>query len=141
MQVTRQNPIIPPIAMSFAEYIQTLPLWDRRLLQNVEITDVAGLIAHLRSDQPLFVVSDGGASDERGSFGALLATDDEIFVKLSGSTEGAAPGSFRAESYGCLAIFRLVYHFRQYHLIDSITCLHHFYCDNQGLITRLGYHS
>jgi hypothetical protein len=90
-------------------------------------------------DQPLFAVSHGGASDERGSFGALLATDDEIFVRISGSTEGAAPGSFRAESYGCLAIFRFVYHFRQYHLIDPITCLHHFYCDNQGLITRMNH--
>jgi hypothetical protein len=137
MQVSRQNPAIPPIATSFPDYIQTLPLWDRRLLQNVEITEVAVLLALLRLDEPLFVVSDGRASDERGSFGALLATDNEIFVRISGSTEGAAPGSFRAESYGCLAIFRLVYHFRQYHLIDPITCLHHFYCDNQGLITRL----
>jgi hypothetical protein len=58
-------------------------------------------------------------------------------VKISGSTEGAAPGSFRAESYGCLTIFRLMYHFRRYHIIDPITCLHHFYCDIQGLITRL----
>jgi hypothetical protein len=58
-------------------------------------------------------------------------------VKISGSTEGALPGSLRAESYGCLAIFRLVYHFHLYYKLDPILCRNAFHCDNKGLIPRL----
>jgi hypothetical protein len=64
---------------------------------------------------------------------------DAIFVKISGSTEGALPGSFRAESYGCLAILRFVYNFHLYHHLDPILCRNSFYCDNKGLITRLDF--
>jgi hypothetical protein len=62
----------------FYAYIQTLPLWDRQVLQHVDIPDSAALISYL--------LSDGGDADELGSFGALLATDDIFFVKLLGST-------------------------------------------------------
>jgi hypothetical protein len=88
----------------FSSYLSALPSWDRRLLQQVEILDAKALIEHLQTDQVLFVVSDGGADAECGSYGAVLTTVDAVVVKISGSTEGALPGSFRAESYGCLAI-------------------------------------
>jgi hypothetical protein len=55
----------------------------------------------------------------------------------SGSTEGALPGSFRAESYGCLAVLRFVYHFRLFHGSDPILCRNTFFCDNEGLIKQL----
>jgi hypothetical protein len=79
----------PPLKAptTFNAYIATLPLWDRRLLQKVDITDDNALQAYLLSNQFVYVVSDGGAANERGSFGAVLAYT--IFVKLSGSTEGA----------------------------------------------------
>jgi hypothetical protein len=137
MKVGRQLSISDDTPTSFDSYIQILPLWDHRLLQHVDIKDVSSLIAHLCSDVPLFIVSDGNAADALGSYGALLGTEESTLVTVSGSTEGASPGSFRAESYGCLAIFCFLYYFRMYHGIDPITCLHHFYCDNQGLITRL----
>jgi hypothetical protein len=85
------------------------------------------------------LVSDGGAAGDVGSFGALLASDDAIFVKLSGTTEGALPGSFCAESYGCLAIFRFLYHFRRYHHPNPGRCRNTFYCNNLGLIKRLDF--
>jgi hypothetical protein len=114
-----------------------LPDWDRCLLQHVEILDPAALIAYFLTEDILYVVSDGGADADRGSYGALLASADAIFAKISGSTEGSLPGSFRAESYGCLAIVRLVYHFHPYYNLDPILCCNSFYCDNKGLITRL----
>jgi hypothetical protein len=96
-------------------------------------------MAYFLTGDTLYVVSDGGADGDRGSYGALLASEENIFVKISGSTEGALPGSFRAESYGCLAILRLVYHFHLYHRLDPILCKNSFYCDNKGLISRLAF--
>jgi hypothetical protein len=127
----------PPLPASLSEYLSALPSWDCRLLQHVELPDAQALTDYLLTDGALFVVSDGGASDERGAYGAVLATADAILVKISGSTEGALPGSFRAESYGCLAILRFLYHFRRYNQLDPILCRNNFYCDNKGLITRL----
>jgi hypothetical protein len=71
------------------------------------------------------------------AFGALAASDDTTFATVSGTTEGALPGSFRAESYGCLTILQFLYHFTRYHQVQSILSSTKFYCDNLGLITRL----
>jgi hypothetical protein len=122
---------------SFQVYLSMLPNWAGRLLQHVEILDAEALIAYFLMEDILYVVSDGGADDDRGSYGALLASAENIFAKLSGSTEGSLQGSFRAESYGCLAFVRLVYPFHLYHNLDPILCRNSFYCDNKGLIARL----
>jgi hypothetical protein len=136
--MVRRQPVPPSLLPStFDDYIQQLPSWDHRLLLAIDLLDGPALIAHFLLDEPLFLVSDGGAAGEVGSFGTLLATGDVIFVKLSGTTEGTLSGSFRAESYGCLALLRFVYHFRQYHHLDPILCRNTFYCNNEGLIKRL----
>jgi hypothetical protein len=141
MLVRRCHTKPPRASTSFRGYISALPAWDQRLLQSVEIMDDEALMNYFLTDSILYVVSDGGADDNRGSYGALLASADTIFLKISGSTEGTLPGSFRAESYGCLAILRLVYHFHLYHKLDPILCQNSFYCDNKGLISRLAYAS
>jgi hypothetical protein len=99
--------------------------------------DSDGLIAHLQSYEPIYLVSDGGAADNKGSYGAVLANDDITYVTVSGWTEGVLLGSFRAESYGCLAILRFLYHFTGYHHIDPIACLNQFFGDKKGLLARL----
>jgi hypothetical protein len=119
---------------TFSAYLRQLPCWDRRLLQDIELVDGLALIDYFLSAKPLYIVSDGGAAGEVGCFGALLASADKIFAKLSGVTEGALPGSFRAESYGCLAILRFVYHFRRFYELDPMTCRTTFFCDSEGLI-------
>jgi hypothetical protein len=139
MRVHRRRTTLSCSPASFRDYISTLPAWDRRLLQHVEILDEAVLMTYFLTDETLYVVSDGGADDDRSSYGALLASTEICFVKISGSTEGTLPGSFRAESYGCLAILHLVYHFHLYHQLDPILCQNSFYCDNKGLISRLAF--
>jgi hypothetical protein len=103
----------------------------------VTLHDAPGLMTQLRSDEPLFIVSDGGAAGNSGSYGALVANNTETYVSVVGTTEGLLPGSFRAESYGCLAILRLIFHLVTYHRLPPTSFLHNFYCDNQGLVTRL----
>jgi hypothetical protein len=122
---------------TFDAYILSLPFWDRRLLSDIVLMDSDGLIDHLRSDEPIYLVSDGGAADDKGSYGAVLANDDITYMTVFGWTEGALPGSFRAESYGCLAILQFLYHFTRFHHINPIACLNRFFCDNKGLLTRL----
>jgi hypothetical protein len=100
--------ISPPVATTFAEHISSLPLWDKWLLSAIDLVDPDGLLTHLLSDDVLFLVSDGGADADLGSFGALIASDESTFTTVSGTTEGVLPGSYRAESYGCLAILRFV---------------------------------
>jgi hypothetical protein len=95
-------------------------------------------LAHLQSDQPLSIVSNGGAAGHSSSYGALVANNTEICVSVAGTpTEGLLPGSFRAESYGCLDILRLLFHLVTYRRLTPTSFLHNFYCDNKGLITRL----
>jgi hypothetical protein len=103
-----------PAPLTFHDYIASLPPWDRRLLDAVTLHDAPGLLAHLQSDQPLSIVSDGGAAGDSGSYGALVANNTEIYVSVTGTTEGLLPAPFRAESYGCLAILRLLFHFATY---------------------------
>jgi hypothetical protein len=127
-------PASPP---TFPEYLQTLPSWDRRLLESVTLHNEQGLLTQLQSNDPLYIVSDGGAAGNLCSYGALVANSTEIYVSVAGTTEGILPGSFRAESYGCLAILRLIFHLVTYHRLAPPSVLHNFYYDNQGLLTRL----
>jgi hypothetical protein len=137
LQIRHIRPSSAPTPNTFAEYLRQLPCWDCRLLQAIELVDGPALIAYFLSAEPLYLVSDNGGAGEVGSFGALLASADKTFVKLSGTTEGALPGSFRAESYGCLAILRFVYHFCRFYNLAPMTCRNTFFCDNEGLIKRL----
>jgi hypothetical protein len=137
LTVQRRFPLVIHPPTTFSEYLQQLPSWDQCLLLDIELLDGPALIAHFLSPAPLYVVSDGGADGEVGSFGALLASAEAIYVRLSGTTEGTLPASFRAESYGCLLVLRFVYHFRWFHDLDPILCRNRFYCDNEGLIKRL----
>jgi hypothetical protein len=135
--ISKCTPVPPPIISTFAEYIASRPLWDKRFLPAINLVDPDGLLVHLLSDDVLFLVSDGGADANLGSFGALVALDESTFATVSGMTEGVLPGSYWAESYGCLAILRFLYNFMVYHKVTSPKTLNKFYCNNLSLITRL----
>jgi hypothetical protein len=85
----------------------------------------------------LFAVSDGGAEEQLGSFGPLVASNDVTFATVSGNTIGVLPGSYRAESYGWLTMLRFLYHYMVYYQVSSTQSYNKFYCDNDTLITRL----
>jgi hypothetical protein len=134
IHVTKLLPPLADEAVTFDKYVKKLPLWDQRLLSDINLHDITGLLAHLQSDVPLYLVSDGGADRDSSSFGALAAHDDTIPISLSGMTKGVSLGSFRAKSYGCLAILRLIYHLTIFHDIPSPTIYQCFLCDNKGLL-------
>jgi hypothetical protein len=137
----------PPTARprNFSQYILTLPLWDQALLHEVSFhnTTAADLRTLFRNPLiELILSSDGGAKDRMGSYGALLATQgdthgstDQILVEVGGIAFGDTPRSFRAESYGQLAILRLLFHLTLY-LRCPIQCKCRFLMDNSGRLTR-----
>jgi hypothetical protein len=92
----------PPV--TWPHYITNLPTWELTLLEDVTFVDRRPLFASLRSADTLFLASDGGASDRRGSFGALIATGNTILIECGGRAQWANPHSFRAEGYGILAV-------------------------------------
>jgi hypothetical protein len=96
IQVSRTSALPSLLPTTFEDYIYQLLCWDKRLLQDVTILDKIALIEYLLSAEALFVVSDRGAAEALGSFGALLASHDVTFVEISGSTEGALPGCWKS---------------------------------------------
>jgi hypothetical protein len=90
----------------------------------------------------LLLGSDGGAKTPVGSFGALIASQasasgtlDRIILEIGGYAYGLAPSSFRAESYGQLAVLRLLLQVQRYFQIP-ITCKLRLLLDNSGRISR-----
>jgi hypothetical protein len=102
----------PPYISTWQEYVANLPTWEQALLPSVTFVDKRRLLVALCTDARLFLASDGGTAAKRGSFGALMATKDDIVVECGGRARGTDPGSFRAEGYGILAILRLAFHLR-----------------------------
>ena len=130
---------------TFLQYVSSLPLWDRVLLQDVSFLDTVSADFRTLFRDPqveLILSSDGGAKDRLGSYGALIASQesplgqaDKILVEVGGIAFGDTPRSFRAESYGQLAILRLLLHLSLY-LRCPIQCKCRFLLDNSGRLTR-----
>jgi hypothetical protein len=81
-----------------------LPPWEQTLLRHASFIDKTGLLEALRGGRHLFLASNGGAADSEGSFGAIVANADKIFLECGGRAYGVNPWSFRSEGYGMLVI-------------------------------------
>ncbi len=132
----------PSTFISLSSYFQALPLWEKDLIAGfINRRTGISLRQYLRGpgSPHLFLVSDGSAGDDVGSFGYAIADSASvIFFHGSGHTKGSTPSSFRAEAYGALACFRFLYRYLQYFPARStrpatIT----FFCDNESLIKTL----
>jgi hypothetical protein len=130
---------------TFFHYIDHLASWDHMLLRDLHfgdtpIPEILGLLQNPATT--LILSSDGGAKDRRGSFGALIASqadhrapDGAILIEIGGIAFGDTPRSFRAESYGQLAVLRLLLHITIYYQVRPL-CRFLFLLDNQGRLTR-----
>ena len=142
--MTIPDPSDPPTApppTDFFDMLASLPHWQSSLLAHLDsIQSVGRLQQLLESGEKLqlYLVSDGGAKDDLGSYGWELAIGREILWTCMGPTFGLEPGSYRAESYGMLSLMLFLDHyFRFFHVQVSENVDHLFYCDNQGLIKRI----
>jgi hypothetical protein len=140
------DPCLPPVApppTDFFDMITNLPHWQSSILAHLESAlPVNRLKQLLESGEKLhlYLVSDGGAKDDLGSFGWELAVGRTILWNCMGPTFGLQPGSFRAESYGMLSVMLFLDHYFRFFQVEvSDNVDHLFYCDNQGLLKRIGY--
>jgi hypothetical protein len=86
----------------------------------------------------LYIAHDGGAAN-RGSFGWCLTTPSMILWEGSGSTQGRTPGSFRAKSYGMLAVLHFLFHYLCFWGVQPAnpTLVHWKYTDSKSLLQQL----
>jgi hypothetical protein len=130
------TPPTPGKAASWIAYINRLPHWDHQLVSANVIPDLGILLNVIETASTLYLCSDGGAKDKKGSYGAVLATEDTILAEVGGRAHGANPRSFRAEGYGMLAILRLLFHLSHYWTLQREGTLL-LLCDNAGLLQRV----
>ena len=128
----------------FYEYIQGIPEWERKLLQETEfdtnahqtMTDIIQIAND--PDQALLLVSDGSCQHDTTSFGWVIG--DELDRQLA---RGKGPGygqatSHRAECWGALAMARFLHHLRIFTKQDyPATMKLKVYSDCQGMISSL----
>jgi hypothetical protein len=128
---------------TFEDYIDQLEDWERNLLRTTgNVRDTKDITTRIITSDKTYMVSDGGMANGYGSYGWIIANEDEI-TKGSGEAEGAKElmQSFRAEGYGMLAALRYILHAFKYtdNWPEKATTIH-MYCDNLPLIQRIGWH-
>jgi hypothetical protein len=125
------------IPTTWTEYLTTLPRWEKALLADATFVNRRQLFEALRIPKTLFLASDGGASNQRGSFGALIANNNTILIECGGRAQGADPRSFHAEGYGILAILRLLFHIRFVYVLSCRQARFRLYCDSESQLKRI----
>jgi hypothetical protein len=84
----------PSSPSTWAAFLASLPLWERSLFPDLLVLDLPALLSALADNVKLNLASDGGAIPLKGSFGAVLATDDAILLECGGRAYGQDPRSF-----------------------------------------------
>ncbi len=72
-----EAPPILPTFLTFEDYVQSLPGWDRFLIENVLLLDLDRLLDQISAMHPLVFCSNGGAVATVGSYGSIIATDGD----------------------------------------------------------------
>ena len=128
----------PPLN-TFDAYVRRLPSWENLLLDlhTLVCTDVELIDYLTRPSCPLLLCSDGSAAQFQGTFGCTCATDSgQRLFMIHGPAPGYRTSSFRAESYGFLALLRFLVHFCSFSEIPLPRDLR-LYTDSESLITTI----
>ena len=130
-----QPPPESPSLPTFASHVATLSPWERNLLQGFSFGCSADeFCGFLQNQVSILAVSDGSAPMFCGSFGVQCTTlDNQPLFSMSGPAPGFRTSSFRAESYGFLAILRAIFHVCQFYQLALPSDLA-LYTDSQSLV-------
>ena len=101
----------PQPSGNLREYIQSLPPWERQLLQNIECLEMGNetLLEAIRQGKTILVGHNGAHENEKGTYGWVIKAFDRTLWKGRGVAPGQPMSSFRAESYGHLAVLNFIY--------------------------------
>ena len=124
-----------PFPTTLTTFIEQLTPWESLLLRRFKLLcSPQDLSTHFSQALPMFLCSDGSAPSFRGSFGGLCSTPDgQLLFSISGPAPGYRTSSFRAESYGLLALLRFVVQICNFYSIALPTTLR-FNTDSQSLV-------
>lgn len=92
--------------------IEQAPLWQRQLLQHFHIPDPDYLTLCLENlECSITMVSDGGMSDGKGSFGVVVGTQSDILYSIKGPAlvNSEHMHAYRSKRYGMVASFNFLY--------------------------------
>jgi hypothetical protein len=130
-------------ARGWEEWVERLPEAERDLLQGCREVFTNG------NDRPLWdilqdercelvTVSDGSHQGKRGSFGWVMAADDQIVWECRGRARGNPMTSYRAEAYGKVAWLVFLCEFAKCFKLD-IKCKVRSYCDNLEVVKQTNF--
>jgi hypothetical protein len=136
-------PCVPHLAQptapagTFQEFIATLPNWECRLLEHIDIhSDLYSLHHSLASGTINMGVSDGSVLHDQGAYGWCLSSNDGTRLATGmGPAQGMKPSSYRAEGYGMLSLLRFI--IRLFEFCGSAPRCSHLYSDNLALVNRI----
>jgi hypothetical protein len=120
------------------DYVSSLHTWENNLIKNVQHTSTTTLQHILLQATTLFIVSDGSVKADQGTFGWVMASNNEVICTNHGQLPSNSMNSFRAECGGILSWLVLLRHYTKYFRITQSPCTIKPYCDNS---TTLAYMS
>ena len=127
-KVTLELGVVPPIQ---AEQ------WEYELLGYTRLTSSLDNVRMHVSRWTLITCSDGSVTNDSGSFGFVVASQDGTrLVKGHGPAPGAYPNSFRSEAYGVLATVQWLHSVSQFFPSGPDDKVTH-YMDNTSVINRI----
>ena len=85
------HPIIP---LTWSQHVQSLPAWERELIENNIEVDVRKVIGMIINDEPLMLCSDGGAILDIGSYRSAISDGKRVLIGIMGKVPGFRPNSF-----------------------------------------------
>jgi hypothetical protein len=115
------TPTPPPPNGSFTEYLEARPRWQWELLIGAFPTSGTDELGqHLLKGDRLMFCSDGGAKNNSGSFGWVIATSTTYIWECSGIASGWFANSFRSEGVGQLALLVFLEVYITYHQLQDL---------------------
>jgi hypothetical protein len=95
----------PTPAARWPNYLASFPHWELKLLHHATFVNKIGLLGALRGARHLFLASDGGAADSKGSFGAVVADADTILLECGGLPTALTLGHSVPKDMACWPSF------------------------------------
>ena len=132
----QSTPPPPTIPITWIQHIQSLPAWEKELIENNIEVDVQKLLHLINKNEPIMLCSDGGAILDIGSYGSAISDGNVILVGIMGKVPGFRPNSFRSEAYGMLSHLLFLLNLSRFHSLPLQTKLN-LWSDNSGLLTRI----
>jgi hypothetical protein len=105
-----------------AYYLAGRPNWQKDLLKGVfQPLSTDTLSQHLLNSDHLLFCSDGGAKDNKGSFGWVIVTSSQLLWECSGIATGWFANSFRSEGIGQLALLVFLDAYITYYQLEDLS--------------------